>query len=188
MSTSTLAYVHHSVIQQSKDQGKIIWLYGLSGAGKSTIAAEMAKRLTKMHKRVFILDGDDLRNGLNEDLKFSEQDREENLRRAAEVAKLIAQTVDVVICTFITPFESSRNSIRKIMKKDKFQEVFIETSLSQCEIRDTKGLYKKARNGEINDFTGISSPFDTPKDDIPRVNTVGNSKFFCAKKIIDILY
>jgi len=188
MSTNTLAYVHHSVINQAKTQGKIIWLYGLSGAGKSTIAAEMANRLTKMNKKVFILDGDDLRNGLNGDLKFSDQDREENLRRAAEVAKLISQTSDVVICTFITPFESSRQSIRDIMHKQDFQEFFIETSLSQCELRDTKGLYKKARMGEIDNFTGISSPFEIPNSNIKSINTVGNSKFFCAKRIIDTLF
>jgi adenylylsulfate kinase len=163
MIMNNVEYVHSSIIEQSKLSGKVIWLFGLSGAGKSTIAAEMANILRDSGSTVFILDGDDLRGGLNSDLGFSDSDREENIRRAAEVAKLLAKANEYVICTFITPFTQTRSAIEAIMEDQDFSSIFIDTELSVCEKRDVKGLYKKARKGEIKDFTGISAPFESPK-------------------------
>lgn len=132
----------------------------------------------------FILDGDNLRTGLNSDLGFSERDREENLRRASEAAKLISQTCDVVICTFITPFNTTRNRIQEIMKNNKFFDFFISTPLFECERRDVKGLYRKARNGEIKHFTGIGSPFDKPNNTANIIHTYQNSVTKCAQEIL----
>lgn len=179
-----IAYIHESVKAQDQSKGQIIWLYGLSGSGKSTIAADLKAHFIKQGLNCFILDGDDLRTGINSDLGFSEQDREENLRRAAETAKLLSQTCDVVICTFITPFSSSRQNIHKIMENAHFHDFFINTPLFECERRDVKGLYKKARNGEISNFTGIDSPFDLPNKSERVIHTYQKSVNSCVKEIV----
>lgn len=142
--------------------GEIIWLYGLSGAGKSTLARLAASELRNKGKTVYILDGDNLRYGLNSDLSFSKEDRNENIRRAGEVAKIIAGLCDVVISTFITPSSSSRDKLDELMVDCNYKSVFINTPTEICEKRDIKGLYRKARLGEVTDFTGVSSPFDEP--------------------------
>lgn len=171
---------------QASSQGEIIWLYGLSGAGKSTIASRTRDILKRYNKNVFILDGDDLRTGLNSDLGFTEEDREENIRRAAETALLLSRTCDIVICTFITPKNTSRELIESILKSHPFHSVCINTPLSECEKRDTKGLYKKARSGEIGHFTGISSPYDFPKTSSNSINTLNNCVDDCAYQLIQL--
>jgi adenylylsulfate kinase len=141
-----------------------IWMSGLSGSGKSTIANILETELNSQNYHTYILDGDNTRLGLNKGLGFSEEDRLENIRRVAEVCKLMNDAGLIVICSFISPFQKNREQARSIIGEDKFIEVFVDADLETCEMRDPKGLYKKARLGEIKDFTGISSPFESPND------------------------
>lgn len=143
-------------------KGKTIWLTGLSGSGKSTIANELSHRLHNEGKLVYVLDGDNIRMGLNKDLGFSVNDRKENIRRISEVANLMTDLGVIVITAFISPFENERQMAKDIVGKDNFIEVYIKTPLEVCEERDPKGLYKKARTGEIPMFTGIDSPYEEP--------------------------
>jgi len=139
-----------------------IWMSGLSGSGKSTIANLLECKLNESGFHTYVLDGDNTRLGLNKGLGFSEEDRVENIRRVAEVCKLMNDAGLIVICSFISPFEKNRTQAKEIIGEDSFIEVFVDASLETCETRDPKGLYKKARLGEIKDFTGISSPFEIP--------------------------
>jgi adenylyl-sulfate kinase len=136
-----------------------IWLTGLSGSGKSSIAQELERRLHAQGRHVYALDGDNLRFGLNRDLTFSREDRSENIRRAAEVARLFNDAGTIVLVPIISPFREDRDRARAIIGADRFVEVYLSTPLAVCEARDAKGLYKKARAGEIAEFTGISSPY-----------------------------
>jgi adenylyl-sulfate kinase len=148
-------------------EGSVLWLTGLSGAGKSTLATALGKSLKERGERVTVLDGDVLRQGLCKDLGFSQADRTENLRRASEVAKLLADEGFIVITAFISPLASQRAMARECIGEDRFKEVFVDCPLEVCESRDPKGLYKKARQGELPEFTGITSPFEPPiKPDI----------------------
>jgi adenylyl-sulfate kinase len=140
---------------------KVLWLVGLSGAGKSTIGDALHERLIEEGIQATRLDGDDLRVGLNSDLGFTPEDRSENLRRAAHVAKLFANLGNVTIASFISPLDSDRQRIREILG-DQYVEVYIKTSLATCEERDPKGLYKRARSGELKQFTGVSAAFEPP--------------------------
>ena len=149
----------------------VVWLYGLSGSGKSTIANALEKRLFEMGNHTYCLDGDNTRVGLNKDLGFSAIDRLENVRRVAEVAKLMADAGNIVLVSLITPYEEQRILVKEILKNDRFLDVYLECDLATCEQRDPKGLYKKARAGEISNFTGISDPFEEPTDLTFRVNT-----------------
>lgn len=142
-----------------------IWMSGLSGSGKSTIANLVEEKLIDLGYHTYILDGDNTRMGLNKDLGFSEESRVENIRRVSEVCKLMNDAGLIVICSFISPFEKNREQANQIIGEG-FMEVFIDADLSTCEMRDPKGLYKKARTGEIKEFTGISSPFESPKNAI----------------------
>jgi len=142
-----------------------IWMSGLSGSGKSTIANLVEVKLNEMGYHSYTLDGDNTRMGLNKGLGFSEEDRIENIRRVSEVSKILNDAGIIVICSFISPFEKNREQAKEIIGEN-FIEVFIDADLSTCEERDPKGLYRKARNGEIKDFTGISSPFETPENAI----------------------
>jgi len=142
-----------------------IWMSGLSGSGKSTIANQLENTLNSLGYHTYILDGDNTRLGLNKGLGFSEEDRIENIRRVSEVAKILNDAGIITICSFISPFEKNREQAKEIIGEN-FIEVFIDADLSTCEERDPKGLYKKARAGEIKDFTGISSPFETPSNAI----------------------
>jgi adenylylsulfate kinase len=150
--------------KQKSQKAFTIWMSGLSGSGKSTIANNLEFTLHSMSYHTYILDGDNTRLGLNKDLGFSEEDRIENIRRVAEVCKLMNDAGLIVICSFISPFKKNRDQAREIIGEDKFIEVYVDADLSTCESRDPKGLYKKARLGEIKDFTGISSPFEEPQD------------------------
>ncbi|WP_299211590.1 adenylyl-sulfate kinase [uncultured Dokdonia sp.] len=142
----------------------LIWFTGLSGSGKSTIANALNQLLLEKKVHTCILDGDSVRKGLNQDLTFSPEDRRENIRRIAEVANLmITHAGLVVLGAFISPYESDRTRIKEIVGEDKFIEVYISTTLEECEKRDVKGLYKKARAGEIKDFTGIDAPYEVPQ-------------------------
>ncbi|WP_457746474.1 adenylyl-sulfate kinase [Sulfurimonas sp.] len=142
----------------------ILWFTGLSGSGKSTIANALEEMLFHNKNFTYLLDGDNIRHGLNSDLGFDEASRVENIRRVGEVAKLFVDSGQIVLTAFISPFASDRELVRSLVKKDEFIEVFIDTPLDVCESRDPKGLYKKARAGEIRDFTGIDSPYESPKN------------------------
>lgn len=149
--------------QMNGHKGQVVWLVGLSGSGKSTIASELERRLYEAGRHTYILDGDNIRAGLNADLDFSDQSRKENLRRITEVAKLMADAGLIVLTAFITPFEEERKKAKEIIGAKNYMEVFVNCPLEVCEQRDVKGLYAKARRGEISNFTGISSPFQAPQ-------------------------
>lgn len=160
---------HRSQIKSHKP--KCIWFTGLSGAGKTTIANLLEKALIEQGVHTYLLDGDNVRHGLNKDLGFSDVDRTENIRRVAEVAKLMVDAGLVVITSFISPFAADRKMARDLFQKGDFIEVFIETPIHVCEDRDPKGLYAKARKGEIKGFSGIDSPYELPKNPEVLINT-----------------
>lgn len=156
-------------IQSNKDRnskGFVIWFYGLSGSGKSTLANELELALHQKGVRTYLLDGDRLRTGLNRDLGFTEADRSENIRRSGEVAKLFVEAGMVVLGAFITPMKKDRELLRSIIGNEQLLTVFVNCPLEICEQRDVKGLYAKARRGEIKNFTGIDAPFEVSKSDI----------------------
>ena len=157
--------------KRNQHRGVALWFVGLSGSGKSTLANGLQAKLFENGFNTIVLDGDNTRLGINKDLGFSDIDRNENIRRVAEISKLFVQTGHIVINAFISPFDSNRSLARTIISNTDFIEVYIDSSLSACENRDVKGLYKKARQGEIKDFTGISSPFETPENPDILVNT-----------------
>ncbi|HOO84790.1 MAG TPA: adenylyl-sulfate kinase [Prolixibacteraceae bacterium] len=146
-----------------KQRGKVLWFTGLSGSGKTTLASMLEKKLFEFNYFCQILDGDNVRSGINKNLRFTEEDRLENIRRIAEVSKLFMNCGIILICAFISPTAEMRNLAREIIGDDDFLEIFVNTPLEVCEQRDPKGLYKKARAGEIKNFTGISSPFEKPE-------------------------
>ena len=166
MSTNVVEHLHKVTKEERqqllKQKSPVIWLTGLSGSGKSTIANELAIKLQQEGKLAYILDGDNVRMGLNKDLGFSDDDRKENIRRIAEVAKLLSDAGVIAITAFISPFREEREKAKEIIGRDNFIEVFVRTSLETCEKRDPKGLYKKARAGKIPMFTGIDSPYEEP--------------------------
>ena len=141
----------------------VLWFTGLSGAGKSTIADKLEQKLYQAGKRTYLLDGDNVRHGLNKDLGFSDEDRVENIRRIGEMAKLFVDAGLIVLVSFISPFKSERQLARELMEDGEFIEIFVDTPLKVCEERDPKGLYKKARAGEIKQFTGIDSAYEAPE-------------------------
>ena len=162
-----------------------LWMTGLSGAGKSTLANALEQELNKMAKHTYILDGDNLRHGLNSDLGFSETDRNENVRRAAEAAQLMVDAGLIVIVGLISPFKKERDWARSLFKDNQFKEIYISTSLQECEQRDTKGLYKKARKGEVKDFTGIDSPYEPPENPDVIIDTQDKSVSECVQLILE---
>ncbi len=143
-------------------KGVCLWFTGLSGSGKSTIAREVENILYERGVRTYVLDGDNIRHGLNKDLGFSPEDRNENIRRIGEVAKLFVDAGLIVMTAFISPYRADRDRVRQIMQEGEFVEIYVEADLETCEERDPKGLYKKARAGEIKEFTGISAPYEAP--------------------------
>lgn len=157
-------------------RGCVIWMTGLSGSGKSTIALALERKLHAEGRFTAVLDGDNVRTGINNNLGFSETDRAENIRRIAEVAKLFAAQGIITICCFVSPTIAIRDMARGIIGGADFIEVFVDTPLEVCEARDVKGLYKKARKGEVKDFTGISAPFEPPASPDIRSKTEGRSE------------
>ncbi|ABB15929.1 adenylyl-sulfate kinase [Carboxydothermus hydrogenoformans] len=168
-------------------KGVVIWLTGLSGSGKSTIARELEAVLYRQGKLAYVLDGDNIRMGLNKDLGFSEKDRQENIRRIGEVAKLFVDAGIIVITAFISPFRADRDKVRSILPAGKFIEVFVDCPLEVCEARDVKGLYQKAREGKIPEFTGITSPYEPPVKPEITLKTAEQSLEECVDIILTYL-
>ena len=168
-------------------KGQVLWLTGLSGSGKSTIANALEKELYAEGKKTYVLDGDNIRHGLNKDLGFNDKDRVENIRRVAEVAKLMCDAGLIVITAFISPFRTERDMARSLFQSGEFKEIFISTPLNIAEQRDPKGLYKKARKGEIPNFTGINSPYEKPLNPELSLDTSKTSITQCVKKIREII-
>ncbi|MDA7555137.1 sulfate adenylyltransferase subunit CysN [Euryarchaeota archaeon] len=173
--------------EQKSQVAKIIWFTGLSGSGKSSIANILEKKLQSLGRHTITLDGDNIRHGINRDLGFTDADRVENIRRVGEVAKLMLNSGLICITSFISPFESERKMVRSLVSENEFIEVFVDTPLSVCEQRDVKGLYAKARSGEIPNFTGISSPFEKPINPEIRIDTLNISAEEAADQIIEFL-
>jgi len=185
---------HHSFSIKKNDREElhghksyILWFTGLSGSGKSTIANLVEKKLHEMGISTYILDGDNLREGINQDLGFSSEDRKENLRRIGEIAKLFVDGGIVTLATFISPYASDREKVRKKVRQGEFIEIYVKCSLEECENRDPKGLYKKARQGEISNFTGVSAPYEEPENPEIIIETNQKSVGECVQQIINYL-
>ncbi|WED20629.1 adenylyl-sulfate kinase [Vibrio sp. JC009] len=175
---------HSERVSLKQQKPVVLWFTGLSGSGKSTIANVVEHELLQLGKHSYLLDGDNVRHGLNKDLGFSDNDRVENIRRIGEVAKLFVDSGSIVLTAFISPFISDREQVRDILEPGQFLEVFIDTPLDICEQRDPKGLYKKARAGEIKHFTGIDSEYQPPKAAEIHIRTEDKSVKECADMII----
>ena len=173
--------------QLNKHKSIILWFTGLSGAGKSTLAHAVEERLYLAGCRTFVLDGDNVRHGLCRDLGFSDQDRRENIRRIAELAKLMLEAGVITLTAFISPFNSERHQARKLVPEGDFIEIYCKCDIAVCEQRDVKGLYKKARQGEILQFTGISSPYEAPVNPELIVDTSDYSLNECVEQVLDLL-
>jgi adenylylsulfate kinase len=184
---------HEKMISREQKEGLLkqractVWLTGLSGSGKTTIARAVEAELAQRGFLTQLLDGDNIRDGINADLGFSEEDRRENIRRIAEINKLFNSCGVITINCFISPTREIRNMAKSIIGSDLFLEVFIDTPLEVCESRDVKGLYKKARAGEIRNFTGIDAPFEAPENPDLRIKTAGESIEASTKKLLNFL-
>ena len=189
----------HNIHRQHLDVGRethaqikgqrpaVLWFTGLSGAGKSTIANIVEQKLAARGRHTFLLDGDNVRHGLNRDLGFTEADRIENIRRVGEVARLMADAGLIVLTAFISPFRAEREMVRKMLPQGEFIEIFVDTPLAEAEKRDAKGLYAKARAGELKNFTGIDSPYEAPEDAEIRIDTTAMSAEQAADLIVEQL-
>ena len=173
--------------EQNKQHSLVLWFTGLSGAGKSTVANAFARKLFDLGNQVTVLDGDNVRHGLNKDLGFDEDSRKENIRRVGEVSKLFVEAGQIVVTAFISPYQADRDTVRALLAEDEFFEVFVDCSLEECERRDPKGLYEKARAGQIPNFTGISAPYEAPVKPEVTLNTEKCSVEECAEQLIAIL-
>jgi len=162
----------------------VLWFTGLSGSGKSTIAEAVEKVLFQMNLRTYTLDGDNLRGGINSGLGFTETDRNENLRRTAEIAKLFVDAGMITVAAFVSPLEKDRKMVKEIIGENDFVEIFVDTTLAECERRDVKGLYKKARKGLITNFTGIDSPYEKPKNPNIWIKTDNESITIAVEKVV----
>lgn len=176
METNNIVWHDASVKREERNKKNghesfVLWFTGLSGSGKSTLANAVSRQLFEDNKQTYVLDGDNVRHGLNKDLGFSPESRTENIRRIGEVAKLFVDSGQIVSTAFISPYREDRQQVRDLLDKNEFIEIHVECSLSTCEQRDPKGLYKKARTGEIPAFTGISSPYEAPETPEIVVNT-----------------
>ena len=185
--------VFHKILQRSdkeallKQRGRVIWLTGLSGSGKTTIAIALERELNDKGYLTQVLDGDNVRAGINSNLDFSENDRKENIRRIAEVSKLFVSCGIVTINCFVSPTEEIRKLAKDIIGADDYTEVYVNTPLAVCEQRDVKGLYAKARRGELKDFTGIDAPFEEPKNATIEIDTLKLSVEEAVKEIIEYI-
>lgn len=192
MASENLYFHEHRVARKTKEKrnqhkSRVLWFTGLSGSGKSTVANATEKVLHDMGLQTYILDGDNVRMGLNKDLGFSPEDRTENIRRITEVAKLFADSGSIILTAFISPYRADRDKAREIISTEDFIEVFVSADLSVCEARDPKGLYKKARAGEIKGFTGIDAPYEAPLNPELIVETDKNDIETCAQIVVDYL-
>ena len=173
--------------KQNGHNSFLLWFTGLSGSGKSTIANVVEQKLHQNGIKTFTLDGDNIRKGINKDLTFSPQDRTENIRRIAEVANLMVDAGLVTLAAFVSPYKKDRENIRSIVKDVNFVEIFVNTSVEECERRDVKGLYKKARAGEIKNMTGISAPYEAPENPDIEIKTENESVEAAAQRIVDYI-
>lgn len=192
MKSSNVVWHQSTVTRQDRQKqnghlSTILWFTGLSGAGKSTLAHAVEDALSQMNCRTFVIDGDNIRHGLCADLGFSSEDRVENIRRIGEVAKLFTEAGIIVLSAFISPFRADRDRVRELVPDGDFIEIYCQASLEVCEGRDVKGLYQKARSGEIPNFTGISSPYEPPEEPEIVVRTGEDSLETCAQQVIDFL-
>ncbi len=184
---------HHGKITKEdrakllNQKGATIWFTGLSGSGKSTIAVELEHALIENKHQAYILDGDNIRHGLNKNLGFSPEDRTENIRRIGEVAKLFTEANIITIAAFVSPYKEDRDNVRKLLGHGEFVEIYVKCSLEVCETRDTKGLYKKARAGEVKDFTGISAPYEEPVEPELTIDSAKLSVEESARNILNYL-
>lgn len=178
---------HEDRVALKQQKPVVLWFTGLSGSGKSTVANAVESKLLALGKHSYLLDGDNVRHGLNKDLGFSDLDRIENIRRIGEVAKLFVDAGNIVLTAFISPFISDREQVRQLMQQGEFLEVFVDTPLEICEQRDPKGLYKKARAGEIKHFTGIDSEYQAPISPEIHIKTAVLSVEACADQVIRAL-
>jgi len=187
--------IHHHKLDVDKEMrrmlnghnSKVLWFTGISGSGKSTVANAFEKALHEQGIRTYILDGDNVRHGINNDLGFTDADRVENIRRVAEIAKLMVDAGVVVLTAFISPFRSERRMARERFEAGEFVEIFVDTPLEVAEARDPKGLYKKARRGEIPNFTGIDSPYEAPEDPEIRLSTENDDVDTLVKRLMEQL-
>lgn len=190
MNTSTNIVWHHATVTrqrreaQNNHRGAILWFTGLSGAGKSTLAHAVEEALHQQGRRTFVLDGDNVRHGLCGDLGFSDEDRVENIRRVGEVAKLFMEAGIIVLTAFISPFRADRERVRGMVERGRFIEIYCDSPIEVCEQRDVKGLYVKARAGQIKEFTGISSPYEAPDNPELTVNTGAAELDACVQQIL----
>ena len=173
--------------QLNKHRSVIIWFTGLSGSGKSTLAHSVEEGLYKLGCRTIVLDGDNVRHGLSSDLTFSDDDRKENIRRIGEAAKLMMEAGVITMTAFISPFKKDRNLVRQLLPQGDFIEIYCKASLETCESRDVKGLYKRARAGEIKNYTGIDSPYEAPDNPELIIDTESESLEKSVAKVIDFL-
>jgi len=175
--------------REEKNQHKsvVLWFTGLSGSGKSTLAHAVEEQLYQLGLNTFVLDGDNVRHGLNKDLSFSDTDRKENIRRISEAAKLMLEAGIITLTAFISPFREERAMARSLMPHGDFLEIHCYCPLEVCETRDVKGLYKKARNGEIKDFTGISSPYEAPNNPELKIDTHAHPLEASVQQVISLL-
>jgi len=190
---STNTVWHHATVTRARREtqnghrGSIIWFTGLSGSGKSTLAHSVEEALYQLGCHTFVLDGDNVRHGLCGDLGFSSTDRIENIRRIGEVAKLFMEAGVIVLTAFISPFREDRERVRGMVEHGDFIEIFCDSSIEVCESRDVKGLYQKARAGQISEFTGISSPYEIPQNPELVIQTGVDKLDVCTQRVIDML-
>jgi adenylylsulfate kinase len=174
--------------QRLNQRSKVIWFTGLSGSGKTTLATALERYLFNIGFLTQILDGDNIRSGINNNLGFSPEDRFENIRRIAEISKLLINSGLICICAFVSPTEDTRKIVRDIIGEEDFLEIFVSTPIDVCEKRDVKGLYQKARKGEIKEFTGISAPFEIPRNAILSIDTSTKSVDECITILLNKLF
>jgi len=192
MGKENIVWHRHEVSREDRERikghrGGVLWFTGLSGSGKSTIANALERRLNAEGVHTYLLDGDNIRHGLNGDLGFGEEDRRENLRRVGEVAKLFADAGLIVLCAFISPYREERDRIRKMVGEREFVEIFVDTPLEECIERDPKGLYDRALKNEIENFTGVDAPYEAPESPDLHIETVRQGVEASVERIVEYM-
>lgn len=189
---SNLYWHNHSVTVEDRwdkygYKSCVLWFTGLSASGKSTLANALSRELHRLGVKSYVLDGDNIRHGLNKNLGFSPEDRKENIRRIGEVTKLFVDAGMIAITAFISPYKEDRDGVRNLLKKEEFIEVFVKCNIEECEIRDPKGIYKRARAGEIKEFTGISAPYEEPENPELILETDAMCPEECVESLLNYL-